>query len=166
MAAIVALPKVQVVLQGGGARLCLLMAVCDVLKRLNGKEIEITRVAGVSAGAIAAVMLAAPDSMETFRERVKRIGGDHLKKFKTSSVLGAWRVASGEAYFNKITLIDIFEQLFCRDSKLRFLHHLANPSVQVYFTDLYSLKSRPTTSDEAIPLALAQSCNLDRKSVV
>jgi predicted acylesterase/phospholipase RssA len=147
-----------VVLQGGGARLCLLMAVCDVLKRLHGKELEITRVAGSSAGAIAAVMLSAPESMETFRERTQRIGRTHLKKFKTFATFGALRVASGNSYFNKISLTKIFDELFCKDSRLRQLSDLAFP-VEVFFTDLYSLKSRSAKSDEAIPHALAQSCN-------
>ena len=43
---------IQVVLQGGGAKICVLMAVCDVLKELEAdKRIQITRAAGSSAGA-------------------------------------------------------------------------------------------------------------------
>jgi predicted acylesterase/phospholipase RssA len=134
------------------------MAVCDVLKRLHGKELEVTRVAGASAGAIAAVMLGAPDSMDTFRERIKRIGSTHLKKFKTSVTFGALRVARGAPYFSKASLTDIFDELFCQSSRLRLLNEL-KPPVEVFFTDLYSLKPRSAKSDEAIPLALAQSCN-------
>ena len=49
---------VQVVFQGGGAKLCVLMAVCEVLKEFQSQgRIVINRVAGSSAGGIAAAML-------------------------------------------------------------------------------------------------------------
>jgi predicted acylesterase/phospholipase RssA len=49
----------QIVFQGGGAKLCALMAVCDALREYEEKSyIQIKRVGGSSAGAIAAVMFA------------------------------------------------------------------------------------------------------------
>jgi predicted acylesterase/phospholipase RssA len=59
---------IQVVFQGGGAKLCLLMAVVDILRQYEAdKKIEIKRAAGSSAGAIAAVMLASTKSIETYK---------------------------------------------------------------------------------------------------
>ena len=52
-------PKVQVALQGGGAKLVTLLAAAEILERFHDSgEITITRVAGTSAGAIAACILA------------------------------------------------------------------------------------------------------------
>jgi predicted acylesterase/phospholipase RssA len=50
------------------------MAVCELLRRYqaNGR-IQINRVAGSSAGAIAAAMLASKKSVETFRSEIKAI---------------------------------------------------------------------------------------------
>jgi predicted acylesterase/phospholipase RssA len=53
------MPNVQVAFQGGGAKLVNLLAVAEVLESAHdGGEITITRVAGTSAGAIVACLLA------------------------------------------------------------------------------------------------------------
>jgi predicted acylesterase/phospholipase RssA len=61
----------QVVFQGGGAKLCHLMAVCDVLKDYEASgRIRVTRAAGSSAGAIVAVMLASTNPISEYKVRV------------------------------------------------------------------------------------------------
>lgn len=59
--------SVQVVFQGDGAKICALTAVCEVLKKLaDDQRIKITRIAGSSAGAIAAVMLGSQKPISDF----------------------------------------------------------------------------------------------------
>lgn len=94
---------IQVVFQGGGAKLCLLMAVAEVLQKYQSAgRIEVRRVAGSSAGAIAAVMLASGKPVETYRAELKSIADKYLKSTKTSSWLGAWRVFRGGPYFKEL----------------------------------------------------------------
>jgi predicted acylesterase/phospholipase RssA len=156
---------VQVVFQGGGAKLPLLMAVAEVLQtyatetETRPKKIEITRVAGSSAGAIAAVMLASGKPIGIYKEAVKRLGKKYLDKTKVNSFIGMSQVAFGAPYFKELYLEDFFNELFCKEpgSPLR-VDDLKIKDTRLYFTDLYSLASRPAPQDDSIPKALAKSC--------
>jgi predicted acylesterase/phospholipase RssA len=149
---------IQVVFQGGGAKLCLLMAVCDILKQYEAaRRIAVTRVAGSSAGAIAAVMLASNKSMELYKSSIKLIGREYLAQMNVRQLVGAWRVYRGNAYFSDMHLERFFERLFCSDDGPRRVQEL-RCEPQLYFTDLYSLNARACAPDEAIPKALAKSC--------
>src|SRR5262249_12070282 len=147
--------RIQVVFQGGGAKLCALMAVCDVLKQYHAENrIEITRVAGSSAGAIAAVMLASPKAMDTFVEKLKSVGGFYLTQMKVSSARGMARVWRGKPYFPNIDLTKFFHELFITaDSPKKVGEPEFEP--QLYYTDLYSLESTAASKDETIANALA-----------
>jgi predicted acylesterase/phospholipase RssA len=151
---------IQVVFQGGGAKLCVLMAVCEVLKKFAAEGIiEITRVAGSSAGAIAAAMLASKRPMDTYKVQVGALGTKYLSQLKTRQWAGAWRVYNGVAYFNNFNLEDFFEELFSREGGPKYVGDL-RPDAQLYFTDLYSLEARVAPRDEPLPQALAKSCRI------
>jgi len=74
-------------ISGGGARLCLLMAVCSVLEA--DRRIQVTRMAGSSAGAIAAAMLASEKKIETYIADLKRIAPKISRS--TSDIKISWR---------------------------------------------------------------------------
>jgi predicted acylesterase/phospholipase RssA len=149
---------IQVVFQGGGAKLCLLMAVCDVLKTKEFRErVQVTRVAGSSAGAIAAAMFGSDIPMQTYRDRLKSIGPQYLESVKTNTALGVWRVFRGEPYFSDLSLEPFFEELFSAGSGPKKVGDLTLEA-RLYFTDLYSLSSRFSPNDEALAKALAKSC--------
>jgi NTE family protein len=152
--------SVQVVFQGGGAKLCLLMAVADVLQQYQAeRKILIRRVAGSSAGAIAAVMLASGQPISAYKESVKRLGRSYLDNTKINSVIGKARVAMGTAYFKELHLENFFEELFITSSKSpKIVGDLTIQDTKIYFTDLYSLSSRVVPNDEPIAKALAKSC--------
>jgi predicted acylesterase/phospholipase RssA len=104
---------VQVVFQGGGAKICVLMAVCEVLKRFEADQrIKITRVAGSSAGAIAAVMLGSNRPISDFRIELRNIAERHLPFMNVSKLRGAWRIYWGHAWFYEIRLSEIFNDFF------------------------------------------------------
>ena len=108
--------RVQVVFQGGGAKLCVLMAVCEVLRDYETEgKIQITRVAGSSAGAIAAVMLASERSIEAYRERLKRIAQITLKRLGAGREWEIWRVLNGRPYFGRLKLDSFFHELICKE---------------------------------------------------
>ncbi len=57
--------KIQVAFQGGGAKFAALLAVVETLQELQKSgDIEVTRVSGASAGAIAAAILACANCRE------------------------------------------------------------------------------------------------------
>jgi predicted acylesterase/phospholipase RssA len=162
---------VQVVFQGGGAKLPLLMAVAEQLQayatavdatagvEARAKKIEITRVAGSSAGAIAAVMLASGKPIGIYKEAVKRLGKKYLDKTKRNNIIGMSQVVLGAPYFKEIYLEDFFNELFCREPKSpQYIRDLKIKDTRLYFTDLYSLMSRAAPQDDPIPKALAKSC--------
>jgi predicted acylesterase/phospholipase RssA len=150
---------VQVVFQGGGAKICVLMAVCEVLKKFDDDQrIKITRVAGSSAGAIAAVMLGSKKPMSDFRIELRNIAEKHLPFMNVSTLRGSWRVYRGRAWFSDIRLSEIFNQLFCKNGGPQYIHNLEIPT-ELYTTDLYTLSSKPIGQSESIPQALAKSCN-------
>ena len=113
---------VQVVFQGGGAKLPLLMAVAEGLQayatgveasaevEARAKKIEITRVAGSSAGAIVAVMLASGKPIGTYKEAVKRLGKKYLDKTKIHNFIGISQVVLGAPYFKELYLEDFFNE--------------------------------------------------------
>jgi predicted acylesterase/phospholipase RssA len=162
---------VQVVFQGGGAKLPLLMAVAEGLQayataveataevEARPKKIEITRVAGSSAGAIAAVMLASGKPIGTYKEAVKRLGKKHLDKMKRNNFIGMSQIIFGSSYFREKSLEDFFNELFCAEPKSpQLVGDLRIKDSRLYFTDLYSLASRAAPQDDPIPKALAKSC--------
>jgi len=149
---------IQVVFQGGGAKLCLLMAVCDVLKQYEGENrIVVQRVAGSSAGAIAAVMLASRKSVDTYKVEIKSIGKRFLAGMQINHFVGVCRVLAGKAYYGNASLENFFEELVCNNAGPKHIADLrCDP--QLYFTDLYSLRARASPPEEPIHVALAKSC--------
>jgi predicted acylesterase/phospholipase RssA len=151
--------SVQVVFQGGGAKICVLTAVCDVLKKLaDDQRIKITRVAGSSAGAIAAVMLGSQKPISDFKFALRIIAEKHLPLMVVPKYKGAWRVYKGRPWFHEIRLATIFNELFCKNGGPQYVSDLPILT-EIYTTDLYTLKSKPIARNESIPQALAKSCN-------
>lgn len=149
---------IQVVFQGGGAKLCLLMAVCDKLKEYHDNgNIIINRVAGSSAGAIAATMLASGKSLDVYKTRLKDIGRDYLEKMATPAAKGLWNVFWGHPYFKNIDLAEFFEKLICVEGGPRFVNDL-NAEALLYHTALYALRAKSASPNEALPKALEKSC--------
>lgn len=81
--------KVQVAFQGGGAKLIGLLAAAEVLEEAHNKGvIRITRVAGTSAGSIAALILASGTGIKRAKEMLNsdemRAAAKHLSKPPTT----------------------------------------------------------------------------------
>lgn len=112
--------KVQVVFQGGGAKLCALIAAAHALQDLEKDDlISVTRLAGTSAGAIAACLFASEMPMETVRERLRMRGPKFVDKIApTRSKLGiAWRIARSRPIYDEAELRRFLEGLFTHDGR-------------------------------------------------
>ena len=151
----------QIVFQGGGAKLCALMAVCDALREYEEKSyIQIERVGGSSAGAIAAVMFASTPTIDKFVDRLKLIAPQHLKNMDPNKILGYSRVAKGNPFVGKFTLTDFFKELFCWNTELPKQLSQLRLDTEIYSTNIYSLKAVPSSPTDDIPVALANSCRI------
>lgn len=90
--------KIQVALQGGGAKLSPLLAAMEPLQVLHRKNhLNVTRIAGTSAGAIVASLFAADVELSNVRERLKRFNAEHWKKkFPESKLSAAMKLSRGK----------------------------------------------------------------------
>lgn len=152
--------KLQVVFQGGGAKLVSLMAVCAMLQEMQkAKIIEVTRVAGSSAGAIAAVMLASGVEIDTYKALLRSVGKEHLKHANVRRARGMWNVATGSAWFPDLNLQTFFHELFNKDGKAHSLGDLQKicPAL-IYTTNLVSMRAQQLPPETPIAQALKSSC--------
>jgi predicted acylesterase/phospholipase RssA len=107
--------RLKVVFQGGGAKLISLLAAAEILIELEqNRQIEVVRVAGVSAGAIAAAMLAAGINSTIFRETLRREGQDMIGSFPAAMSRPRlyWRIARGKPIYPEKSLRQLLNALF------------------------------------------------------
>jgi predicted acylesterase/phospholipase RssA len=75
--------RVQFAFQGGGARLALLLPVVQAVRECEREAIiEVTRVAGTSAGAIAAALVAGKADMKALVSELRRLARDEPNKLR------------------------------------------------------------------------------------
>ena len=107
--------QLSVAFQGGGARVIELMAAAEALRELSASGLEVFRVSGASAGAIAAAMyatgcdIAAIISQSDKLERIikKHFGAD---KLKMPNIL--WQLSRGRPIFQEHAMRDALIALF------------------------------------------------------
>lgn len=90
--------KIKVVFQGGGAKLVTLMAAASVIRDLESEgQIQVVKAVGVSAGSIAACMLASRHPWDNFRLRAHQAGTSFLGDIDNVglSFRTAWKVYRG-----------------------------------------------------------------------
>lgn len=103
--------KVQIAVQGGGARLVALIAAMQALEDLS-REIEVTRLAGTSAGAIAAVLFAARIPMGQVRAVLTAKRDELINAWQMPTGLGAtWNIAFGKPLWSHRALEEILTEL-------------------------------------------------------
>jgi predicted acylesterase/phospholipase RssA len=107
--------RVQLVFQGGGAKLALLLAAAEAVRELeNAGEIKVTRIAGTSAGAIVGAFLAADCDLAAIRAELSGdVGRDFLKQFKLPNVaVGTVKAAAGKPFWLDTPLRDWLSRHF------------------------------------------------------
>src|SRR3989442_9107102 len=104
--------KVQLAFQGGGAKIVALLAAAEAVQELEKKsEVKVTRLAGTSAGAIVAALLAAEVSIPAVRDRLRSQYGQNLiAKFpKKSSLTAVIQALQGKRFWNDAPLAEWLE---------------------------------------------------------
>ncbi|WP_213956960.1 patatin-like phospholipase family protein [Variovorax sp. dw_954] len=107
--------RIQVAFQGGGAKLVLLLAVAEVIQAAHRLgEIQVTRVAGTSAGSIVATLIAADIDIASVR-------GSIIRKDGSLTEVGA---ELANYYGRKPTTYELYQCY--KGTPLRSMTHLAN----------------------------------------
>jgi predicted acylesterase/phospholipase RssA len=158
---------VQIAFQGGGAKLCALLAAAEAIQALEiEKQIKVTRVAGTSAGAIVACLLATQRPLTDVRAKLQSNGIDYVNMVipRTLFVEHAYKLASGAPLFNENKLRKFLGQIFTFDGKqIIDLHELPIPTI-VTAADILNGEKRvfgnEKTPNEKLIDVLAHSCAL------
>lgn len=108
---IIAMPtRIQFAFQGGGARLALLLPVVQAIRECQDENlIEVTRVAGTSAGAIAAGLVGGQAEMKPLITELRRVAN------KEADELRAVFPSIGSGFWQKV---GIFVRVFVRNKPL------------------------------------------------
>jgi len=135
---------IQLAVQGGGAKLCALMAAMEAVQRLEEEGVlRVTRLAGTSAGSIAASLYAAGHDFSVLRTRA-RDNRHRLRKLlpgQSSRLVAALKMLAGRQLWSMNPLRLILNDLFKSQDVENFGHLRA--------------KGRELGSPEAEPAVLA-----------
>lgn len=157
--------KIQLAIQGGGAKLCALMAAMQAVQELESEGVlKVTRLAGTSAGSIVASLFAAGHDVSVLRTRVQD-NRERLRRvvpLNGSRALWMLKMLAGRPVWSMSTLRQILNQLFAQQKvrtfgDLRALDRelvvvatdITNGSVRIYDGD-----------DDVIVPSILDSCAL------
>lgn len=150
--------RIQLAVQGGGARLVSLLAAFEAIAELEKEgELSVTRIAATSAGAIAAALFAAGTSMETVKTHLQGKAEKLTREYTTpSTIRKLFAAATNRPFWDvselKSSLLTLFE------SKTT-LGDLGDKKLSIIATDLKNLRKvvRSKPSDPLVD-SLLDSC--------
>ncbi|WP_457094286.1 patatin-like phospholipase family protein [Microvirga sp. P5_D2] len=132
---------IEIVFQGGGAKLVALLAAAEVIYKLAPElNFRVTRVSGSSAGAIAACILGSGRDPAVFKERILRLAKTYLPQ-----------ISRNISFPSAFVPIFLGKSLYNADAYSRFIrelfegyNHLSSLPirVQIHATDIYNGNSK------------------------
>jgi len=149
---------IQLALQGGGAKIVHLIATLEAVERLEKlQKIRVTRLAGTSAGAIAACLFAARIPMSTVKEALRNFRSE-LTSFPEPTLSAfVWNVlAKGRPLASTSSLEALLDRLF-KDAKVDLVSSLPVP-VTIVSADLFTGKPHEASEGDSLTTALMDSC--------
>src|SRR5262249_11277470 len=134
-------PRLQLALQGGGARICALLAAMDAVQSLESRGVlKVTRIAGSSAGSVVACLYAAGLSLAGVRTLLRSQPRERVLKLfpHTPKAVMAWRVLRGRPFWPEHRLRQLLDEVF-REAQARTLGDLEDKTgvkVMIVASDL------------------------------
>jgi predicted acylesterase/phospholipase RssA len=155
----------QLAIQGGGAKICHLLAAMEAIQGLERDgELEITRIAGSSAGAIVACMYAAKIDFAGFRQTLSAgLGKELLELFTVpNSVVMGYSVVKGRPFWDEEALRKIFDRIFARANvrTIADLEQLSGIEVLVLMSNMLEGAEDVAKPSDFISNALLHSAGL------
>jgi NTE family protein len=168
--------RIQLALQGGGAKLSALLAVAEAVQELQQeREIEVRRIAGTSAGAIVGAILAAGVDVKSLRRDLRDTAeGKNLVNAFAPLSQGKmmWRAYRGEKFWNteplRAWLTEVFQNKakvakLVKDPKksiVKIQDCEAVPDLIIMSANLSDSIMEPLAKDKALVAALLDSAAL------
>ncbi|HWW74923.1 MAG TPA: patatin-like phospholipase family protein, partial [Pyrinomonadaceae bacterium] len=155
--------KMQLAIQGGGAKIALLIAAMEAVEELQESGVlEVTRIAGTSAGSIVGCLFAAGISMKTVRNRLRDgLGERLLRAYRAPSVGKVIRQATpfiGGSPFWDETHLRTFLAEFFENPDIK-LNELNKPMI-VMSANITDLRAFSHKDDDYVISAITNSCGL------
>jgi predicted acylesterase/phospholipase RssA len=158
--------RLQLAIQGGGAKICALLAAAECVQELvNQKQLEITRLAGTSAGSIVACLLAAGVPIGEVRQRLRSMGkGGFQKLFPPLAPWKMWALfLSGNPFWDTKPLQKLLAEFFNQRgfSTLGDIREKTGKRVLITASDITNAR-RLDYQEDHVPIVntLIQSCSL------
>lgn len=166
--------KVQLAIQGGGAKLTTLLAAGSAIQDLQqGKSLELTRIVGTSAGAIVGALLAAGIDIDGFRNELTAGIGRSISSSLSAPDLGSWlRTAmTGRPVWKTDVLESVLKKVFEGRARrlgktlttLSDIKSATGVEMRVVVADLRSSRPvvyKPDGNDKEIVTALMDSAGI------
>lgn len=157
--------KLNVAFQGGGARLVTLIAAACALRELETKyELEFDRIAGTSAGSIAACMFASKKPIDKQIASLRENGGALLKAMATPGPASIWNFLRGQPIYREETIRQMVHDCILRVDNNYTQHTLGDlrHKVSIVTSDLHQRERRVEneTGDTPAAAVIAASCAL------
>ncbi len=175
-------PKIQIAFQGGGAKFLAMLPICHALSQCEAEDkIQISAVAGTSAGSICAALVAAKCDFERLRTYIAANGKAHLGRLIDPDVvelaemlkderISLWKLyrarakiskvlKDGAPVLNEVTFGNFLDELlgFCIDGE----SSIENLTTRLYITATNLAKASGITHvSGSIKSALRDSCAL------
>jgi predicted acylesterase/phospholipase RssA len=157
--------KVQLAIQGGGAKISALLAATEALQELsNDGQLKVTRVAGTSAGAIAACLLAGEIPIWEVKAYLQGgIGTELADYFPSPTWWNFYRTGvHGKAFWRTDLLQKYLGKLFATHKlfDIADLEKKSGMEVLIVAADLRDSRKVTAEKDKSIVSALMDSCGL------
>ncbi|HEY0463114.1 MAG TPA: patatin-like phospholipase family protein [Polyangiaceae bacterium] len=155
--------RVQVAFQGGGARIAALLAAAEALRELEAEgRLQVTRVAGASAGAIAAAFFASGANLQSVRQalRNKEDRGIAALFPKRSNLRQLWIASRDQPLYEISRLQKLLKELLKGHIDEGTTLGQLTPPVLVTVTDAASGKKRVLKDDDPALRAIVDSSAL------
>lgn len=157
--------KIQLALQGGGAKIAGLLAAMEAVEKLcNTGRLQVTRIAGTSAGSIVACLFAAKIPLAEVKAYIRGgIGQDLVNYFGPPSFLNISRVGlMGSPLWKTDLLGKYLGDLFAKQNvtTIADLEKKAQMEVLVVAADLRDARKVVAPKESNIVNALLDSCGL------
>lgn len=155
--------KIQLAVQGGGAKISLLLAAMEAIEELQDQRVlEVTRIAGTSAGSIVGCLFAAGVPMRTVRDRLRDgLGEELMRTYRAPKLRNVLHQAAplfgGSPFWDEGHLKDLLARFF-ENPNLK-LNELKVP-VYVIAADISDLKAVTHKDEDNVITAIANSCGL------
>jgi predicted acylesterase/phospholipase RssA len=156
---------IQLAIQGGGAKISALLAAMEAVQELQGKELNVTRIAGTSAGSIVGCLFAAGVPLNTVKKLLSEggIGAELVQLFPIPGFMTmAYQAYFGKPFWRTQKLEQRLESLFKEQNvhTLKDLREKNGIEVLVIAADLRDAQKVPIPETTNIVSAIMDSCGL------